>query len=439
MAGIIPAAGSGSSGGDGTGCSNCPPAGMPVWEVSEPYINVWLYDEPLGYQPGLGGRISFKLAYKQRESRTIYTNFFSLGKMWDCSWLSYVLDDGFGNTADMAVSGGGARTYTPDGSTVEYLSHTKLLRTTGGTGQLTGFTASYPSGAKDYYQDIPGYGGLIEAEVPAFLSYRADPSGRITSRYIYEQPLVSPQNIRIFRLKYVVDSDSRTNTLLYTNAAFPAQITGVIDPFGRQTILKYDPAGMLTNVTDVASLPSSFSYDQQGWLTNLTTPYGPTTFQYATNSDTSSGNEFGQFSETNNPFVAIRSVKIVDPVGGLNVYMLRQDSSWIYTNAMDFYTNRYASGTAFLPSSYDPSVVPSGTPTPTGSYAPELDASANLQYRNSFHWGPRQAAALLAADLHSVHVLRMKALSLRCRRMRSSTSSGLIGLIPGISDGSPCP
>ena len=46
---------------------------MAVWEVSEPNINLWLYDEPLGYQPGLGSRMSFKLAYKQRETRGFYT------------------------------------------------------------------------------------------------------------------------------------------------------------------------------------------------------------------------------------------------------------------------------------------------------------------------------------------------------------------------------
>ena len=39
----------------------------------------------------------------------------------------------------------------------------------------------------------------------------------------------------------------------------------------------------------------------------------------------------------------------------------------------------------------------------------------------------------------SVQVWSMKALSLRCRSMRSSTSSGLIGRMPGISDGSPWP
>src|SRR5436190_18347145 len=37
---------------------------MPVWNVSEPYINLWVYDEPLGYNPGCGNRITFRLAYE---------------------------------------------------------------------------------------------------------------------------------------------------------------------------------------------------------------------------------------------------------------------------------------------------------------------------------------------------------------------------------------
>ncbi len=65
---------------------------MPVWRVSEPYISLWLYDEPLGYQPSIGSRVALKLAYKQRETTAgMNSNIFSLGKKWNFfSWLSYV-------------------------------------------------------------------------------------------------------------------------------------------------------------------------------------------------------------------------------------------------------------------------------------------------------------------------------------------------------------
>src|ERR1019366_5596680 len=50
--------------------------GMAVWEASEPSISLWLYDEPLGYQPGIGPRITFGLAYKQRGTPDISPNIF---------------------------------------------------------------------------------------------------------------------------------------------------------------------------------------------------------------------------------------------------------------------------------------------------------------------------------------------------------------------------
>src|SRR5262249_50368708 len=67
------------------GCTAC---GMPVWSVSEPYVSLWLHDEPLGYQPALGSRISFELAFKQREATAgLSPNIFGVGKRWNCPWL----------------------------------------------------------------------------------------------------------------------------------------------------------------------------------------------------------------------------------------------------------------------------------------------------------------------------------------------------------------
>jgi hypothetical protein len=61
----------------------CPTSGMPIWRVSQPYISLWLQDEPLGYQPVVGPRISFKLDFKQRELASGFdTNLFSVGKTW---------------------------------------------------------------------------------------------------------------------------------------------------------------------------------------------------------------------------------------------------------------------------------------------------------------------------------------------------------------------
>src|SRR6266702_639265 len=62
-----------------------------VWGVSEPYLALWFDDEPLGYQPALGPRVSLALAWKQRET-TMGSDpaIFGFGPNWNFSWISYV-------------------------------------------------------------------------------------------------------------------------------------------------------------------------------------------------------------------------------------------------------------------------------------------------------------------------------------------------------------
>ena len=364
--------------------NSVPGRGMPFWAVSEPYINVWVYDEPLGYQPGLGYRLSMKLAYKQRETRTFATNVFSFGSMWDSPWIAYVenTDQNYGITADMIVGGGGIRTYgeVGYGGTTEFFSQTRLLGYPQGTGGVTNYVQNYPNGAKDVYGFIPSM-VQIDMHPVAFLTAKVDPYGHST-QFVYQET-----NSTV-KLLYVIDGDGRTNTVSYTNASFPMRITGVTDPFGRSAVFQYDNTGLLTNSIDVAGLASSFTYDGQDWITSLQTPYGVTTFQNYTNS--TSTNEFGLNAATNyNPFLPIRAVKIIDPAGGTNIYMLRQDCSIAYTNPADFYnnTNNYI---PFLPSQYASSLLPTNVPTST------IDTTTDclLYYRDTFYWGPRQAAGL---------------------------------------------
>ncbi len=363
--------GSGGSGGNAgtSGTSSC--CGMTVWDVSEPYMSVWLYDEPLGYQPGLAGRISFTLAYKQRESRLISTNFFSLGMMWDSSWVTYITDYNPGSQAYMYVAGGGLRYYEIWNNTRDFLSDTFLQRTTNSMGNLTGFIVLYANGAKDYYQYVPTV--LLNAYQVAFLTAKVDPFGH-TNAFTYQQTTNN-----LVTLQYVVDADGRTNTVNYTNTTFPSQITGVQDAFGRSTALNYNSSGMLTNVVDVAGLSSSYVYDYQGWVTNLVTPYGTTTFLNYTNGvDLPGQNEFWG----SNTYVFIRAVKVIDPAGGTNIYILRQDSSNVLTTVGTTVTTNL-----YLPYAYPTAVVPATVPT-------TLLDNTYMNYRDSFHWGPLQAAGL---------------------------------------------
>ena len=350
--------GSGGTGGNGDSCSSCD-SGMPNWEVSEPYITLWLYDEPIGYQPGLGPRVSFKLAYKQRESFIMTNNVFSLGPKWDWSWSTYIMNvDRYHDT--MAVPGGGQRTYWS--GSVEFFSHT-LLNLTGG-----GYALAFPNGATNYYTfSVP-----INMGLAYFLTAKVDPFGN-TNSFVYQQAA------GLTLLKYVIDADGRTNTLTYTNASFPAQVTGVQDPFNRMAVLKYDSSGYLTNITDPVGLSSSFKYDTNGWVTSLTTTNGLTTFEHFLNPFDQT-NEFDYTNPTG--YTLIRAIRVVDAVGGTNVFMLRQDCGYVYTNST---TNLVA----FMPTLYDGSVVPTNAPPPFWN-----PANVYEEFRNTFWWGPRQASQL---------------------------------------------
>lgn len=329
-------------------CTSC--SAMPVWWVSQPYTSLWLKDEPLGYQPAIGPRISFTLNFKQRETTAGFnTNFFSIGKRWNCSWLSYVAQDTNGNNV-VYFPEGGQRTFF---TTNDYLTNTRL---TGSTN--TSFTLSYPNGSQYVYSFIVtnSNGSFQEA----FLSQSINSQGQKTifnySSYI---PSISP----VIRLQSVVDGDGRINSVFYsTNNAYSTNlISQVVDPFGRTNSLAYDSQGHLTNSTDVIGMSSSFIYDNNDWVTNLTTPYGDTGFRLT---DSGTANPNG------------RSVLVTQPDGGHQLFL--------YTNS--------APGIA---SSYATNQIPVTTP-----FANTFDTN-DLNLRNTFYWGPRQYAALSTTNISS--------------------------------------
>ena len=225
--------GSGDAGGGGSGCCDGG-SGMTIWEVSEPYINLWLYDAPLGYQPGLGPKISFRLSYKQRDARFLYTgvsgNYTGVGPQWNCSWVSYLYrnftittnGDGtfttnYDGTATAVMGDGGQRTFTADGATLEYYSQGTLTDTANPDGSWNTATIIYPDNSTEVYSTVTAGPLRVSATEILYLTARYDRFGNGT-RFYYES--YSPL------LQYVVDADGRTNTLSYTGSL----ITSVQDP-----------------------------------------------------------------------------------------------------------------------------------------------------------------------------------------------------------------
>lgn len=125
------------------------PCGMPVWRVSEPYISLWLHDQPLGYQPSMGPRVTFDLSYKHRDyTAGVFTNLFGVGKKWNCSWLGCItwllVNGGTQDSYTVHFPGGGQRTFIGHDAH-DYLTNTRL------TTAADGITVSFPDGSRDFY------------------------------------------------------------------------------------------------------------------------------------------------------------------------------------------------------------------------------------------------------------------------------------------------
>ncbi len=360
-------AGSSIVAGDGpqAECSSC--SGMPVWRVSEPYINLWLEDEPLSYQPALGERMALRVTYKQRsenEHRPELSLFSNLGQSWHCSWFSMVRLDPSGNVALNYAKGGEALYLQSEleGQTGvgNYYNNFKFRAVTNGAGFCTGYELLHPDGAKEVYSLVTtNYG-----EYYHYLSQRISAAGHTTSFYYN----VDNAGYRV-RLQYVVDADGKTNTLYYHPGPYlTTLVTQISDPYGRSVYFEYDySASLLTNIVDSAGISSTLAYDDYGWPSNLTTPYGATTFEHL---------DLGRTGSI--PYAWYRQVAITEPNNGKQLYLFIQN---IYEET------RYG-----VPE-YPTSEVPTNTPIGTLN-------NTNLWARNTYHWGPLQYPTLSTTDTY---------------------------------------
>ncbi len=259
-----------------------------------------------------------------------------------------------------------------------------------GGSQTDGFQIIYPDGSKNNYGFCVyphSFSKTVAyAAAHAFLTQSIDPQGRIT-QLGYEPETTGSQSS--YRIKYVVDPDGRTNIFQYTSGtAF--QLSAIDDPYGRNTTLRYNASGLLTNITDAAGISNAFQYQagvlvtnpvycldssnniypcgseivsaaSAGWMTSLTTPYGTTAFSYYQTHDSSVTDGYIQ-----------RALFVAEPASAHQLFLYQ-------------HTNTFVSSTA-------------NSPTVPGQ---SFDDGANgvaghnaLTYRNTFHWGRKQFADL---------------------------------------------
>ncbi len=349
---------------------NTGPSGMPSWTVEEPYMSVWLVDEPMRYHPSRGRDVSLKLTYHEHESRPESSSIFSFGTGWNANILSYLLLDGYNVTA-YAPGGGEWRYYGSEHVSPgpDYWSYS-TVSTIG-----TSYQIAFPDGtALKYELLVPD--GL--GSTNAFLTQTADPAGYGLSFYY-------STNNNVVLLTEFVDRNSQTNTVRYDDT-LTTQVSEVENPFGQTVQFEYDEDGLLTNLTDVVGLSSSFTYsnyDSVPLLAKLTTPYGDTHFDYV---EPDACLCFG--GDTS-------AIHVVEPNGANHLYVYKDSST-------------------FVPNSYDD--APEGVPVAT-STTTALDGGLcnyNMMYRNSFYWGPNHYGLL-----STTNVSELSSNDLRIARLRN--------------------
>jgi RHS repeat-associated protein len=372
-------------------CAQC--SGMPIWWISEPYINLWMSDQPLSYLTSRGEPFTFQITYKQRDTR-VPSLISTAG--WNNSWQSYVhMNSTIINNATFAACD--IAIFLPNGGEAD-LPHTSGATRYDSEDRLTvmqqGF--SLASGAddgdhglrvvhSDGSQDIYGGGRIISisGDYPYgdfFRTRHIDPNGDTTwFQYdSYGGPYV---------LTFVVDPDGRTNFLSYNTSS--SLLLSVTNAYGQSAHFKYDSKGNLTNIVDAQGLSSSISWDTNNYPTSLATPYGTTTFSVFANSLVANTNDTeGNFGGDD---LIDRSVLVTDPVGAKSLYMYRYDCS--------------SASPVDMSPTFSSSDVPTNTPLGTldDGNGSSTNTLAGVCYRNSFYWGPRQYAGLSTTDIDSLN------------------------------------
>ncbi len=351
------------------------PPGMPAWRVSEPYLNLWLEDEPLGYQPAYGPRIPFQLKFKQRDETSTFQD---VGMSWECSWLSLIEANYAPFAAYVHLPGGGVSTFkNTDLTATNYYNNLRLTSFTNSSGVITNFELLFTDGAKYTYDYNPdGYGTQF------YLTKMKDAQGNIVTLQYQDF------GTGFVDLKCVIDATGLTNTMTYNTTDYPADvITSVVDPYNRSITLQYDTDGTLTNITDVAGLSTSIGYDGTGWVTSLSTPYGVTSF-------------ISEDNTTLEGHPIERKITITEPTGGTNLYFFHSDFP--------------------VGGSYPAADVPTNTPLNT------FDNVAT-DSRNSFYWNPKQYSLLSTNYLATGNYSDLTSTDFLLGRKRHFLGGGIIG------------
>lgn len=379
-------------------CTHC--GGMPVWWVSEPYVNVWMADQPISYVTSRGEPFPFQITYKQRDTRSSSSDFYVSTAGWNNSWTSYIQCDSelpCNNTHGTGCLNGpgdaDTTVYLPNGGEIDFSpfqnydqeTRTEIMYlspigtiTQGQDNGNNGLRLVHADGSQDIYGaavaiPVP-YGDDSESDF--WRTRHVDANGDTT---LYEYGSANDaQRVPV----YVIDPDGRTNILTYTLVKNFNLVSSVTNAYGQNAHFKYDSNGNLTNIVDAQGLSSSMTYDTNGYPTALITPYGTNAFViYENSAVTSTNGAEGNFGGDSPPYID-RAVLATDPVGAQSLYLYQNDCS------------------TFMSATYPSGDVPTNTPLGTlDDGGTGTNALMGACFRNSFYWGPRQYPNLSTTNM----------------------------------------
>jgi YD repeat-containing protein len=338
---------------------------MPVWFVSEPFLNLWLVDTPLEYTSAFGAPIKLRLAYNQHHVGSVTSlsawhgaEFGNVGGsqgVWSCSWLSFAELSSDESTVDLMAPAGGWATFSfPTNSNISSINYRKnlWLEKQGPAGGITNLILHRPNGSQTAYEvsdptnaATHGLAGLF------YMSSTSDPAGNQTT-FAYNTN---------FYLTNVTAADGATFTLQYNQPLRPDAVTSIASSYGASVSFGYQDlyGPVLTNITDAAGISSQIAYvADTGLATQLITPYGTT--------------QFSIYGNNGNNGVFDRTLEITNATGTVEFYGL-----------MNTYT-----GTSWP--DFAASQIPTNTPLGT------LDSDpGGRPERNTFYWNAQQFASYL--------------------------------------------
>lgn len=286
-----------NNGKDGNECeeaSDC--TGMPVWSISQPYLNVWAYDTPVFYHTSLGEKIEFRVNYKQRDTRPRDDGIYPTTG-WNHNWYSYIHFTI--NQSD--INQWQAILYSPN-NTESYFSCNKLtdpennltIIPTFSGGTFTRFRVVHGDGSQDIYSLVshginPTYGifsrfgcvydktnstcgpaGMWKPNL-AYQTRNRDGQDNDDPAFYFHSSINTTQYISLLDYNGPFETQHNPTGFFAQGTVFnwgDALLTSRIDPYGNAITLGYEHSGAkyrLTTITDYDSNETTISYDANGF------------------------------------------------------------------------------------------------------------------------------------------------------------------------------